>query len=297
MTGISCRLYLQHLLEARGQLTGSATHFTEFDNLTSGLKGGELIILAARPGMGKTTFALNIAANMSQFNKQHVVVYSLEMSNMELMMRLLCADLQFNHSDLKRGNLGGKENAKRILEGIERVCGWPLDIDDSGDLDVWELVTRTRKLKVELDQRGESLGLVVVDYLQLVSDVEARKLGRQHEVAMISRTLKQMAKMLNVPVLALSQMNRSVEQRRGDSARPQLSDLRESGAIEQDADIVMFIHQQAQGEAESLDDLENKGTVEVILAKHRAGPVGSFRLAFRPEINRFDNRIASEAVY
>lgn len=289
-------VYLKSMIEAKGGLTGSATHFTGFDQLTSGLKGGELIILAARPGMGKTTFALNIAANMAQYNKHHVLVYSLEMSRMELVMRLLCSEAQFANGDLKRGNVHG-DGAKRVLEAIERVCSWPVDIDDSGDLDVWELVTRARKLKVELDQRGEGLGLIIVDYLQLVTDPEARKHGRQHEVATISRTLKQLAKKLNVPVIALSQMNRSVEQRRGDSARPQLSDLRESGAIEQDADIVMFIHHAEPGEAESMEDLENRGTVEVILAKHRNGPVDSFRLAFRPEINRFDNRVAETDGY
>jgi replicative DNA helicase len=289
-------VYLKNMIEAKGGLTGSATHFTGFDQLTSGLKGGELIILAARPGMGKTTFALNIASNMAQYNKHHVLIYSLEMSKMELVMRLLCSEAQFANGDLKRGNVHG-DGAKRILEAIERVCAWPVDIDDSGDLDVWELVTRARKLKVELDQRGEGLGLIIVDYLQLVTDPEARKHGRQHEVATISRTLKQLAKKLDVPVIALSQMNRSVEQRRGDSARPQLSDLRESGAIEQDADIVMFIHHPEPGEAESMEDLENKGTVEVILAKHRNGPVDSFRLAFRPEINRFDNRVAEPEGY
>jgi replicative DNA helicase len=285
--------YLKNLIEAKGGLTGSATHFTEFDRLTAGLKGGELIILAARPGVGKTTFALNIAANMAQFNRHNVLLYSLEMSRMELIMRLLCSEAQFSNGNLKRGNIHGPD-AKRILETIERVCAWPLSIDDSGDLDVWELVTRARKFKVELDQKGEGLGLIIVDYLQLVSDTEARKHGRQHEVATISRTLKQLAKMLNVPVIALSQMNRSVEQRRGDSARPQLSDLRESGAIEQDADIVMFIHQSDSGEAENMEELENRGTVEVIIAKHRNGPVDSFRLAFRPEINRFDNRVMSD---
>ncbi len=287
--------YLKGLIEAKGSLTGSPTHFTDFDRLTSGLKGGQLLILAARPGMGKTTFALNMAANMAKLNKHHVLVYSLEMSKMELIMRLLCSEAQFSHTDLKRGNIGSR--AQDILQTIERVCSWPVDIDDSGDLDVWELVTRARKFKVELDQRGEGLGLIIVDYLQLVSDPEARKHGRQHEVATISRTLKQLAKMLDVPVLALSQMNRSVEQRRGDSARPQLSDLRESGAIEQDADMVMFIHQPQQGEAESLEDLENRGTVEMIIAKHRSGPVDSFRLAFRPELNRFDNRVMESSDY
>ncbi|MCB1307018.1 MAG: replicative DNA helicase [Leptospiraceae bacterium] len=287
--------YLQTLIEARGAITGTSTGFHEFDNLTSGLKGGELIILAARPGVGKTTLALNMASNVAMLHNKPVLVFSLEMSNMELMMRLVCSDAMFNHGDLKRGNIGNR--AQQILGSIEKICASPLHIDDSGDLDIWECMTRTRKFKVDMDQRGEGIGLVIIDYLQLMSDPSSRKLGRQHEVAMISRSLKQLAKAVNAPILALSQMNRSVEQRRGDSARPQLSDLRESGAIEQDADMVLFIHQAQQGEAESVEDLENQGTVEVIIAKHRSGPTGAFRLAFRPEINRFDNRVVEAPAY
>ncbi len=287
--------FLHNLIEAKGAMTGSPTHFTELDQYTSGVKAGELIVLAARPGMGKTTFALNIASNIATLNNQHVLIYSLEMSRMELLMRLVCSEAQFNHSDLKRGNIGSR--AQDVLRAIDRVCAAPINIDDSGDLDIWDCIARTRKFKVELDQKGESLGLIIVDYLQLMSDPEARKMGRQHEVAVISRSLKQLSKMVGAPVLALSQMNRSVEQRRGDFARPQLSDLRESGAIEQDADLVMFIHQGKEGEAESIEDLENRGTVEIILAKHRSGPTGAFRLTFRPEINRFDNRVPAESNY
>ena len=287
--------YVQHLVSARGGHTGLETHFTGFDNLTAGLKGGELIIMAARPGMGKTTLAMNIASNVAVRGKKNVLVFSLEMSRLELMLRLVCAESQFSHSDLKRGNIpGGKE--KDILFAIEQICSSPLHIDDSGTLDIWDCIIRARKLKLELEHRGESLGLVIVDYLQLLSDPESRKMGRQQEVASISRSLKQLSKTVNAPVLALSQMNRSVEQRRGD-ARPQLSDLRESGAIEQDADIVMFIHRDMFSDDESPEALENRGTAEIIIAKHRNGPVDSFRLAFRPEYNRFDNLTVSEPHY
>ncbi|MBX7058003.1 MAG: replicative DNA helicase [Leptospirales bacterium] len=285
--------HLTALVERKGELSGVRTHFTEFDQLTSGLKGGELIILAARPGVGKTTFALNLAANIALKNAQNTLVFSLEMSRLELMMRLVCSEALYSHSELKRGNPGGRQ--RDLLQAIERICAAPIHIDDSGDLTVWECFARARKFKVAQDKVGQKLGLIVVDYLQLLNDPEARKMGRQHEVAEISRRLKAMARTLDAPVLALSQMNRSVEQRRGESARPQLSDLRESGAIEQDADIVMFIHKSQEGEAESVEDLENRGTVEMILAKHRNGPTGAFRLTFRPELNRFDNRLPPES--
>lgn len=281
--------YVERLAAARGGNTGLETLFTEFDNLTAGLKPGELIVLAARPGMGKTTFAMNIASNVAIRGKKNVLVYSLEMSRLELLLRLVCAESQFNHGDLKRGNIpAGKD--RDILTAIETIFSSSLHIDDTGTLDIWDCIIRSRKLSLELEHRGESLGLIIVDYLQLLSDTEARKLGRQQEVASISRALKQLSKTVGCPVVALSQMNRSVEQRRGDS-RPQLSDLRESGAIEQDADIVMFIHRELFSEDESPEALENRGTAEIIIAKHRNGPVDSFRLAFRPEINRFDNLV------
>lgn len=286
--------YIEKLMEAKGGLSGTPTCFDEFDNLTSGLRGGELIVLAARPGMGKTTFAMNIAANMAMINQSNILIFSLEMSRMELLLRMLCAKAQVNLSDIKRGRIP-ETKVQTVLDSIEVLFASPMYIDDSGALDIWECMTRTRKLAVDLKQKGKNIDLVVIDYLQLMTDPESRKHGRQNEVASISRGLKQLAKMVEAPILALSQMNRSVEQRRGDSARPQLSDLRESGAIEQDADIVMFIHQEfIGGEPDSHDNMdqhfENKGTAEIIIAKHRNGPVGNFRLNFRPEINRFDTR-------
>ena len=287
--------YIEKLVSARGSHTGIITHFREFDDLTGGLKGGELIVLAARPGMGKTTFAMNIAANVIQKEKKNVLLFSLEMSRMELLLRLVCSTAQYPLSDLKRGNISGGR-VQDVLNTIEQLFTSPLFIDDTGNLDIFDLVVRSRKLAVDLDQKGESVGLIIVDYLQLLTDPESRKFGRQNEVAAISRSLKQLSKIINVPVLALSQMNRSVEQRRGDS-RPQLSDLRESGAIEQDADIVMFIHKESADEenSENIDkSLALRGNSEIIIAKHRNGPVGSFFVAFRPEINRFDNVAQSE---
>ncbi len=282
--------HIDNLVQTQGRFSGVETHFRDFDHLTSGLKDGELIILAARPGLGKTTFALNVAANVAIQNNQPVLLFSLEMSEIELMMRLACARSQISHEHLKRGQIP-PHRQKDLLVAIDEICKAPLFIDSSGDLTIWDCLARTRKFKIECEQQGKKLGLVVVDYLQLMSDPDARKLGRQHEVATISRCLKQLARIATVPLIAVSQMNRSVEQRRGDSARPQLSDLRESGAIEQDADIVMFIHHDVKDDEEELseEELEKQGTVEMVIAKHRNGPIGGFRLIFRPQINQFAN--------
>jgi len=291
--------YIQKLIEARGGLSGLATGFTEFDNYTSGLKGGELIILAARPGMGKTTLAMNIAANVAMRNKKAVLIISLEMGRMELLLRMLCSETQMNLGDIKKGIIP-REKVQPIQNGIAKITQSPIHIEDSGTVDIWDTITLARRLAVELEQKGETLGLIIIDYLQLISDPESRKQGRQNEVASVSRSLKQLARMTNTPIIALSQMNRGVEQRKGE--KPQLSDLRESGALEQDADMVLFIHREMakegkEGEVPSQEELENRGTAEIIIAKHRNGAVGSFRLAFRPEINRFDNRPNPNPVY
>ncbi len=284
--------HITGLLEARGELRGVLTHYKELDRITSGLKEGTLLVIAARPGEGKTTLALNIAANIALMDQKPVLLYSLEMSQMELMMRLLCSRSQINHEELKRGHV----NSRRISDlnkSVDDICRAPIYIDDSGDLTIWECMARTRKFKIDLQQQGKKLGLVIVDYLQLMSDPAARSHGRQHEVATISRCLKQLARIVDAPIIAVSQMNRSVEQRK---SRPLLSDLRESGAIEQDADIVMFIHDDTKGEreqdADEFDDgamsrEEKEGSMEMIIAKHRSGPVGDFRLIFRKAINQF----------
>lgn len=280
--------YIEGLVKAKGGITGLETGYTEFDNLTTGLKGGELIVLAARPGAGKTTLAMNMAGNIAVKNGNPVLIFSMEMGRMELLMRMLCSYTQMNLGDLKKGIIP-RNRSEQVLNGIDRITSSPISIDDSGTSDIWDIITMTRRLGAELEQRGQKLGLVIVDYLQLVADPEAKKHGRQNEVASVSRSMKQLARMVDVPIIAVSQMNRSVEQRKGDSARPQLSDLRESGAIEQDADMVLFIHRE-QYDDESPEAMENRGTAEIIIAKHRNGPTGSFRLAYRPEMNRFDNK-------
>jgi replicative DNA helicase len=238
--------------------------------------------------MGKSTFALNIAMNIAMYYQKPVIIYSLEMSRIELVMRMLSADAQINHSDLKKGHIPPNKQ-EALKDSIARIFSSPIYIDDSGTLDIWDCIARTRKLEMELRRQGKEPGLVVIDYLQLLSDPESRKFGRQVEVASISRSLKLLAKKTNLPILALSQMNRSVEQRRGDYARPQLSDLRESGALEQDADIVMFIHREQFPDPESPEAIESRGRAEIIIAKHRNGPLGNFKLAYRPEMFRFDN--------
>ncbi len=280
--------YLEKLIQSRGAPTGNLTYFRELDHLTSGLHTGELIILAARPSMGKTTLAMNIAANMAMQGGKNVLIYSLEMSRSELLMRMLCAETQINHSDLKRGIIPSVKH-QDLLAAMDNIFTSPISIDETGTLDIWDCIVRTRKFAVELANRGEKLGLIVVDYLQLMSDTQSRKQGRQFEVASVSRNLKQLAKTVGAPVLALSQMNRSVEQRRGDSARPVLSDLRESGAIEQDADIVMFIHREMTGDPTDPEFNANKERAEIIIAKHRNGPTDSFKLSFRSHYNRFDD--------
>ncbi|MFN3603377.1 MAG: replicative DNA helicase [Leptonema sp. (in: bacteria)] len=278
--------YISKLLEAQGGLTGQPTRFFELDKITSGIRGGELILLAARPGMGKSTLALNIAMNIAMYYQKPVIIYSLEMSRMELLIRMLSSDAQINLSDLKKGHIPPNKQ-ETIKDSIARIFSSPIYIDDSGNLDIWDCIARTRKLEIELRRQGKEPALVVIDYLQLISDPESRKFGRQVEVANISRNLKLLAKKSNLPILALSQMNRSVEQRR--DAKPQLSDLRESGALEQDADIVMFIHREMFADPDSPEAIENRGRAEIIIAKHRNGPLGSFKLAYRPEMFRFDN--------
>lgn len=279
--------HVKKLLAAKGGLSGLRTHFREFDQMTGGLKGGELIILAARPSQGKTTLAMNLAANVAIRDQKPVLVFSLEMSSNQLLGRMVCSESGTNHSDFQRGELRGRDRS--LFAVMERIFQAPMHICESGYLEILECIALTRKLHLQLRGEGRSIGLVVVDYLQLLSDTAARKQNRQQEVASISRALKQLAKQIDAPVLALSQMNRSVESRRGETGRPQLSDLRESGAIEQDADIVMFIHRDLNPDPNDPEAMANRGKAEIILAKHRNGPVGSFKLAFRPEVNRFDD--------
>ncbi|MCG6167647.1 replicative DNA helicase [Leptospira sp. FAT2] len=274
--------YIMEIMKNRGQITGLRTNFTKLDEATSGLKEHELMILAARPGNGKTTFALNIASNVALDYNQPVVIFSLEMSRIELLLKMVCAHSQVESMKLKKSELT-RSDAPKLLDSIVKVTAAPIYIDDSGGLTIDDFKGRVRKLLTT-----EKIGLIVVDYLQLMSDPKNKEGGRQQEVASISRSLKQMAKEAKCPIIALSQMSRAVEQRSKDQ-KPQLSDLRESGAIEQDADIVSFIYREEKVKGEEEISPEMRGKAEIIIAKNRSGPIGSFHLAFRPELSRFDN--------
>ncbi|TGN18179.1 replicative DNA helicase [Leptospira idonii] len=265
-----------------GGLSGLKTHFHGLDLATTGLKSHELMILAARPGNGKTTFALNIAANAALKERKTVAIFSLEMSRLELLLKLISADARIDSYALKAGTLTPTQMIQ-LKDSIGNVTSASLFIDDSGYLTIQEFSARLRQLRTT-----EDVGLVIVDYLQLMSDPKAAMGGRQQEVSNISRGLKQMAREVGCPVIALSQMNRSIENRSKDQ-RPQLSDLRESGAIEQDADIVCFIYREEMVKPPEELDPNKKGMAEIIIAKNRAGATGDFPLMFNPKISRFDN--------
>lgn len=269
--------------ERKERITGLPTGFTKLDRMTAGLKGGELIIVAGRPGMGKTAFALNVALNGCAERQQPVVIFSLEMAKEELARRLLCSEARVDGGRMRTGMLT-RDDWTRLTSTAGTLTNLKLFIDDTPALSIMELRGKARRLKAE-----HGLGLVVIDYLQLMragSKVESR----EKEISEISRSLKALAKELDVPVMALSQLNRSVETRAAKDKRPQLADLRESGAIEQDADVILFIYRE---EVYNRDDPELRGIAEIIIGKQRAGPVGIVKCRFFHEFTRFEN-LASE---
>ena len=286
--------HIQRVSKSSAPYTGVETGFYRFDELTSGLQKQDLIILAARPGVGKTAMALNIAANCAVRHKLKVAIFSLEMSAVALVRRLLAAEARINLRRLTRGLLsrsaergGGRGEAsdwQRLVEASDHLADAPLWIDDTAGLSVLELRGKARRLAME-----HGIDLVIVDYLQLMSS-GARFENRTQEVSAISRGLKAVAKQLDVPLIAVSQLSRSPE-RRGADSRPQLSDLRESGSIEQDADVVVFISRknQALRGAEAQDEDEDQGLAEVIIAKQRNGPTDLFKLLYQDEYTRFEN--------
>jgi replicative DNA helicase len=267
-------------------VTGISTGYLDLDQQLTGLHAGELIILAARPGVGKTSLAMNIATNVA-LDKQEpraVGIFSLEMPADQLLMRLLACSARVDMKKLRGGRLSPHDEEK-FQEVAGSLYNAPLYIDDTGALSPFDLRAKARRLKA----KDPSLGLLVVDYLQLMHQ-RGRVESRQLEVAEISRALKQLAKELEVPILALSQLNRKVEERKG--GKPMLSDLRESGAIEQDADVVIFIHKEDEsGDGEGGGEVR-QGTVpvELIIAKQRNGPTGSIDLIFLSEYTRFESR-------
>ncbi len=275
--------HIEKLQEAQGGITGVPSGFKDLDRLTSGFQSGDFIVVAARPSMGKTSWVLNVAQNAAIDHQVQVGIFSLEMSKEQLVQRLLCAEGRIDLQKLRKGMLSPSEY-QRLATAAAHLNTAPIWIDDQPGISLLETRAKARRLKAETD-----LGLLIIDYMQLMSG-GGRKENRQQEVSEISRGLKSLAKELDVPVIALSQLSRAPEQRTGH--RPQLSDLRESGSIEQDADLVMFLYREEyylmqQGEIERAMDVE--GLSDLIIGKQRNGPTGKVSLFFHKAYTRFDD--------
>lgn len=267
---------MQAASSAGGKITGIATGFTDLDYKMAGLQNSDLILIAARPSVGKTAFALNIAHNVSVRHDITTAIFSLEMSKLQLVNRIISMESKVDSKNIRTGNLSPSEWAS-IAEGASNVGMSGLIIDDTPGISIGELRAKCRKLK-----RDNNLGLVIIDYIQLMTG-GGKSESRQQEVSEISRALKGIARELNVPVIALSQLSRAVESR--PDKRPMLSDLRESGAIEQDADVVMFIYRDEYYNK----DTDRKGEAEIIIAKQRNGPTGTVNLAYIADFTKFAN--------
>lgn len=277
-------------IEAAGKresgLSGLQTGFDKLDKLTSGWQNSDLIIIAARPAMGKTAFVLSMAKNMAVDYNTPVAIFSLEMSNLQLVNRLISNVCEIEGEKIKSGRLSRQE-WEQLNSRVRSLFSAPLYVDDSPSLSILELRTKARRLVKE-----HGVKIIIIDYLQLMNATGMKFGSREQEVSMISRSLKQLAKELNIPVIALSQLSRKVEERNDGNKRPQLSDLRESGAIEQDADIVCFIHR-PEYYTRSTTDAENRdirGMAEFIVAKHRSGSVDDVEMTFVARFARFQNR-------
>lgn len=269
--------------KTKGTVTGIPTGFIDLDYKLSGLQRSDLILVAARPSMGKTAFVLNIAQHVAFRQNLAVAIFSLEMSKEQLVNRLFSLESHVDAQVLRTGNLKDTDWEK-LIEGAGRIGKSRMIIDDTSGISIAEMRSKCRKYKLEL-----GLDLIIIDYLQLMSGNGGRSNeSRQQEISEISRSLKGLARELNVPVIALSQLSRAVESRT--DKRPMLSDLRESGAIEQDADVCMFIYR----EDYYIPDTEDKGIAEIIIAKQRNGPIGTVRLAWMPQYTRFGNELREQ---
>jgi replicative DNA helicase len=277
---------IERLFEQKEAVTGVSTGFADLDAMTAGLQPSDLIIVAGRPSMGKTAFCLNIAANAATKSDVGVAVFSLEMAKEQLAMRMLCSEAHVDLARVRTGHLTDREFPKLAM-AAGRLADAPIYIDDTPALSVLELRAKARRLKRDPSSK---LGLVIVDYLQLMRSHEGKD-SREQEISEISRSLKALAKELHVPVIALSQLNRQVESR--SPPVPRLADLRESGAIEQDADVIAFIYR----EEAYIEDTDKKNVAEIIVAKQRNGPVGKVELTFLREFTRFENREAAPEEY
>lgn len=299
------RDYLNKAKDQHGNLTGVGTGFRDLDEITSGFQKGDLVIVAGRPSMGKTAFSLDLARHACMNHSTPVAYFSLEMGAMAIALRLLAASAGINLHNLRRGKLTSAD-WKNLSMAITSLSEAKFFIDDTGSLGLTELRARARQLKQQHD-----IGVIFIDYMQLMKPPKAQ--SREQEVAQISRGLKGLARELDVPVVALSQLSRAVEQRGGDG-RPQLSDLRDSGAIEQDADVVMFIYRERQYRSDGADDKKNErkggesknsensnlkdedNTSEIIIRKQRNGPTGTVYLVFEPEYARFNLKADQAAI-
>jgi replicative DNA helicase len=266
---------IEQLHNSEGGTTGIPTGYRDLDKITSGFQRNDLIIIAARPSMGKTAFALNIAQNVAVHTDENVAIFSLEMGADQLVSRMLCAEGNIDAQRLRTGNMEA-DDWNKLTMAMGSLSNAGIYIDDTPGIRVSEIRSKCRRLKQE-----HGLGMILIDYLQLIQGSANSKENRQQEVSEISRSLKGLARELNVPLIALSQLSRGVESRQ--DKRPMMSDLRESGSIEQDADIVGFLYRDDYYDQES----ENQNIIEIILAKQRNGPVGTVELAFVKEYNKF----------
>ncbi|MDH5408948.1 MAG: replicative DNA helicase [Gammaproteobacteria bacterium] len=276
---------IDQLFQLDSHITGVATGFSDFDEMTAGMQPSDLVIVAGRPSMGKTTFAMNIAENAAIKHNIPVAVFSMEMPGESLAMRMMSSLGHIDQHKLRTGKLNDTD-WPRITSAVGILSEAPIFVDDTPALSPLDLRSRARRIK-----REHGLGLIVIDYLQLMQSSGGNKENRATEISEISRSLKALAKELNVPVIALSQLNRSLEQR--PNKRPVMSDLRESGAIEQDADVITFIYRDEVYNEDSPD----KGTAEIIIGKQRNGPIGTTRLTFMGQFTRFENYISNNSAY
>jgi replicative DNA helicase len=274
---------IENAKDHEDQLSGIPSGFVDLDRITSGWQRSDLIIIAARPGMGKTAFVLSMARNMAVSYHKPIALFSLEMSSVQLITRLISSESRIPNDKLKSGKLDGHE-WQQLLDRITPITEAKMMIDDTPGLSVFELRAKARRFKQQYD-----IQCIVIDYLQLMTAGGDAKGNREQEISTISRSLKNLAKELNIPIIALSQLNRGVETRTG-SKKPQLADLRESGAIEQDADMVMFIYRPEYYHLDTFEDQSpTQGMAEIIIAKHRNGALADVRLRFISQFAQFDN--------
>jgi len=269
---------IEKVSNRKTMVTGVETGFAKFDQMTAGLHPADLTIVAARPGLGKTSFCLNVAQFVALKKHLCVGIFSLEMSREQLVKRLLCAEAEIDSHKVNTGFLN-KDDWGKLGRAASSLSQAKIFIDDTAAMSITEMRSKARRLSLE-----HGLDLLIVDYLQLMSGTNQRYENRTQEISQISRGLKALAKEINIPVMAISQLNRAIESRRGDH-RPQLSDLRESGSIEQDADLVVFIYREDIADPTA----ENRGVAEMIISKQRNGPTGSFELAFMQQFTKFAN--------